>query len=487
MAAGPVLGSANLGLGSNDSAPAAGVGSEDWRLPIWYGTNVTLQLVGVISNATGFVPTAWSQQGGPGSVTFGDTNALATTARFSAIGIYQLKFAAVATSASATQSVVVASAFSSTNGLQAWWKMDETGSPALLADASGNNRNATNTSGAMTTGFISNAVQFTSTTARATWPAANSNQVTVAAWVRCDTTGGGTFPRIVDTPAYRVIFRFSSSDVNSVGFASFDTVNGDWDSGAGSISLGTWYHVAVTHDRTTLTTPPVFYINGVKRATATLASPSGTAPSLGGTGYIGNNAALSRNWNGLMDDLRIYNRVLTANEVAVLAASPPTNLPPTVFAGVNQTNHWPAPMNLVGTASDDGKPYGTLATTWSAVSGPGAVTFGNANASATTASFPSGGDYVLRLRADDGQVQTVSDVFVTAIARPTLAIQPLPGAVKLSWQIAGGTWRLQSQTNSLAVGLGTNWVDVADANATNEINVATSPATGSVFYRLISR
>src|SRR5207249_2980123 len=68
------------------------------------------------------------------------------------------------------------------------------------------------------------------------------------------------------------------------------------------------------------------------------------------------------------------------------------NQPPTVNAGPNQTITLPAYANLTGTASDDGLPTNsTLRTTWSKVSGPGIVTFYNANALNTTASFSAAG------------------------------------------------------------------------------------------------
>ena len=54
------------------------------------------------------------------------------------------------------------------------------------------------------------------------------------------------------------------------------------------------------------------------------------APSLTGTGYIGNSATKTRAWNGLLNDLRVYDRLLSDAEVQFLAV---TNLAPVVFAG----------------------------------------------------------------------------------------------------------------------------------------------------------
>jgi hypothetical protein len=46
-------------------------------------------------------------------------------------------------------------------------------------------------------------------------------------------------------------------------------------------------------------------------------------------------------------------------------------------------------------------------------------------------------------------------------------------------------WRLQVQTNLLARGLGTNWVDVPNAATANQITIPITLTNGAVFYRLI--
>ncbi|MGZ8742413.1 MAG: PKD domain-containing protein [Nocardioides sp.] len=73
-----------------------------------------------------------------------------------------------------------------------------------------------------------------------------------------------------------------------------------------------------------------------------------------------------------------------------------------------------ATVNLDGSVSDDGYPNPPAATsvTWTKVSGPGTVTFGNAGAVDTTATFTVAGTYVIRLTATDGQATTTDDVTV---------------------------------------------------------------------------
>src|SRR5262249_35101194 len=107
---------------------------------------------------------------------------------------------------------------------------------------------------------------------------------------------------------------------------------------------------------------------------------------------------------------------LTAYDGALTSTSDVTifaNGPPVVNAGANQAITWPGLANLSGTATDDGLPNNTLQPTWSRVSGPGPVTFANASALSTTASFSVSGTYVLRLTASDTAVSASSDVTIT--------------------------------------------------------------------------
>lgn len=56
---------------------------------------------------------------------------------------------------------------------------------------------------------------------------------------------------------------------------------------------------------------------------------------------------------------------------------------------------------------------------------------------------------------------------------------------QLSWPVSHTGWRLEAQTNSLNVGLSSNWSTVTGSTATNQISVPINPAHGSVFFRLV--
>jgi hypothetical protein len=120
------------------------------------------------------------------------------------------------------------------------------------------------------------------------------------------------------------------------------------------------------------------------------------------------------------------------------------NQAPVVNAGTNQSITFPGTATLAGSASDDGlpDPPDTLTTTWSKVSGPGTVTFGDASDPTTTATFSTVGVYVLRLTADDSELDTSDDIQITVGNVPLPAFE-LSVGVEVLWD-------------------DTNWVDITD-------------------------
>ena len=55
----------------------------------------------------------------------------------------------------------------------------------------------------------------------------------------------------------------------------------------------------------------------------------------------------------------------------------------------------------------------------------------------------------------------------------------------LQWDSSYIGWRLQQQTNSLSVGLYTNWTSVSGSAATNDIYITNSPAIDASFFRMV--
>jgi RHS repeat-associated protein len=97
-------------------------------------------------------------------------------------------------------------------------------------------------------------------------------------------------------------------------------------------------------------------------------------------------------------------------DVTVLVSSV-SNQPPVVSAGPDQTIAQDSSAVLNGVATDDGLPFGTLTTSWSAESGPGNVSFVTLNGT-NYASFSAVGDYVLQFSATDGAATNSANMTV---------------------------------------------------------------------------
>ncbi|UJS17546.1 MAG: hypothetical protein L3J17_00410 [Candidatus Jettenia sp.] len=115
--------------------------------------------------------------------------------------------------------------------------------------------------------------------------------------------------------------------------------------------------------------------------------------------------------------------LITSDELSIVVSNPIINQPPEVDAGVDQAITLPDNAALDGTVTDDGLPAGTLTATWSVVSGTGTVTFADASAIDTTASFSEAGTYVLGLTADDGALMT-SDELSIVVSNPIVNQPP---------------------------------------------------------------
>jgi len=84
------------------------------------------------------------------------------------------------------------------------------------------------------------------------------------------------------------------------------------------------------------------------------------------------------------------------------------------------------------------------------------------------------------------------NVSVTGVWPPSVSTAPVSvglslagNALQLSWPSDHTGWRIEAQTNSIAVGIGTNWFTVSGSDATNQIFLPINPANGSVFLRLV--
>jgi hypothetical protein len=187
--------------------------------------------------------------------------------------------------------------------------------------------------------------------------------------------------------------------------------------------------------------------------------------------------------------------VLTASDDVTITvnAAPAINLGPTSNAGVNQTITLPSSVSLDGTVTDDGLPNGVTTKTWSKVSGPGTVTFADASATDTTATFSASGAYVLRLTANDGALSASYDVTITVNAAPAGNQAPavnagadqtiaLPSGASLDGTVTDDGLPNGVTTKTWTKVSGPDTVTFADASATD--TTATFSASGAYVLRL---
>ncbi len=337
-----------------------------------------------------------------------------------------------------------------------WWKFDE-GSGTAAADSAGLNNGTLSGAPTWVTGKISQAIQLNGSTQYATLAAATSLQppFTWTAWVNVPpavavgTILGGSG----GNPQFRV-----ESD-RRLGLINQQTALVAYSTG----TVGTGFvHVAVSYDALGRY---VFYINGAASGSGTnLVSFSSGATTIGGR------ADTAERFTGIIDDLRVYNRELTAAEVLALfnmtapppsdttAPSTPTNLAGTPFtAQINLT--WTASTDAVGVAAYHlERCTGAACSNFIEIAAPVNASYSNTGLAASTS-------YSYRVRAADA-AGNISGYSTTATI-VTLAGTPPPTGVVQSFQITSAA---SSATLPFTVGLafkqgdipGTPVMDVTD-------------------------
>ncbi len=213
----------------------------------------------------------------------------------------------------------------------AYWRFDE-GSGLTSADDSGGSNNATLIGGPMwTSGESGNALNFA---AAASYAAISNTSalddlynsghgMTVTAWINPASAGGGGAGRIIDKDNnLRGWFLKMNNTGTSVQFAADQFATAAIrNSVTGSISLNQWQHVAVTWDGSPDATKINIYINGVlANDSASPTNGSGSAQSDTGTPFTIGNRTLdkARNFDGSIDGVRVYNRMLSPAEIQSL-------------------------------------------------------------------------------------------------------------------------------------------------------------------------
>ena len=144
---------------------------------------------------------------------------------------------------------------------------------------------------------------------------------TVTAWIYPTGWGGNAFGRIIDSKgtATRWLWYLDQSNGNaeSMRFVyEFSGGGGTWNSPGSSITLNQWKHAAIVYDASSASNTPAIYIDGIAVTASNYGIASGTPNQYATeTLSIGNREALDRAFDGRIDDVRVYNRSLSAGQI----------------------------------------------------------------------------------------------------------------------------------------------------------------------------
>jgi hypothetical protein len=214
-----------------------------------------------------------------------------------------------------------------TTGLIGWWKLDET--TGSIAYDSGSGANNGSYDGGFTAatasrgGKVGGAIEWYGNPDRINigTPAElnNINQMTLSAWIY--PRAGAIFNRIIDKNAGGTQgWQFMVNGNNAAYFyKGRSTTGGSWQSPNSSIALNEWVHIIMSYDRTNVANDAVFYLNGELVATTEVNTPVGTPGDDSITSFvIGGRTNGANSFDGLIDDVRVYNRMFTAEDAMKL-------------------------------------------------------------------------------------------------------------------------------------------------------------------------
>jgi unsaturated rhamnogalacturonyl hydrolase len=376
-----------------------------------------LRLVATATDADGIpggiCTVRWAKTSGDGDVAFSPAAGAETVATFSRAGTYTI----TATASDGLAESTTAATVTVRDGtrLLRWFRFNEP-MYRIAADsargADGIIYGAGNGSGVA--GKEGNGTSYIITEARVEFPLPPLSTMTVAAWVKIGSQNI-TWPRIFSLGNREINFQadFSSGGVSECLGLNCRKASGadEWRTPTKSLPSNEWTHVALVLSRDATAITPAIYINGAEQTLTKIGSAAATAAVVPSStlGYIGNSYDLSRQFPGTIDDFRIYDSALGAEEIAAVmnddpasaeywvcetaGGAPRITMPELPAVGFNRA------IALEPEVAADGS---APTYSWTVLSGPGKVSFLYANDKDTTAVFHRTGTYTIALTVTDG-------------------------------------------------------------------------------------
>ena len=360
-----------------------------------------------------------------------------------------------------------------------WWKFDD-GSGTSATDSSGNGHTATLVNGiTWATGKIGGAVSANAANRQyVSIPKINlsgSNAVTVALWANrtYSTAGGHTlFEATTNYSNSTTGFAFLPDDTTCAGIQAALRGNLGYVANCYSQpSSGVWHHLAVVFDKSQTGGDEVkFYVDGVLQTINRSLYASTNTNNFGNNPlYLFARAGTTQFNSGLIDDLRIYNSALTAQQIQriynnselVSIAVTPTN--PSIPAGKQQ------PFTATGTYSDGSKKDLTSSAIWTS-SAPAVATI----SSGGLATGAGAGNTTIQ--ATSGSINGSTTLTVTAATNFTISASPS------SLSVVQGNQGTSTITTTISGGFSSSIALSASgmpSGTTVSFNPQTIPAPGS--------
>ena len=261
------------------------------------------------STTSGFTPAVGNRIAQPTGTSFTDTGLAAGTYFYKVTA----EDAAGNVSGVSNQASATITSAPPPTGLVAAYGFEE-GSGATVADLSGTGNNGTVTGATWTaSGRFGSALSFDGASDWVTVPDANSldltTGMTLEAWVRPTTLGSSwrtaIFKEQSGNYAYGLYAHTGTNNPSANGIIG----GADKDiRGTGALALNTWTHLAATYDGAQLR----LYVNGVQNSAV---AATGNITTSTGALRIGGNNIWPEWFVGQLDEIRIYNRALSATEV----------------------------------------------------------------------------------------------------------------------------------------------------------------------------
>ena len=227
-------------------------------------------------------------------------------------------------------------------GLVAAYSFDA-GTGTTLADSSGLANTGTISGASWATGKNGGALTFDGVNDWVTVPDTASldlsTGMTIEAWVRPSALGNWRTVAAKERSG-GIVYALHASQDQSRPLGQVD-IGGEQDAvAATSLPQNAWSHLATTYDGTTVR----LYVNGAIAGSSTIA---GSIPASTGPLHLGGNAIWGEWFSGSIDDVRVYNRALSASEVQTDMNTPVGTTPSTPPADT-QAPSTPAGLTVSG-------------------------------------------------------------------------------------------------------------------------------------------